>query len=362
MSPAGSRTAPAEPRVNICGSEAALTDRLAREAARVDAPDVVLGVTRHGRRTVVTGGRAQPPATPREALRYELGSLSKTYTVLLLATLAGEGVLHQDDPLTAHLPPAVRPAHSTAHRITLRHLATHTSGLPRVPHALVPGALLRPHSNGYARFGTERLLRSFAATRPRHPAGRRWIYSNFGIALLGPALSHAGGGSFPALLGTRVLRPLGLTGTTLGPGPAGADAVGHRRDGRTPVPAADMGGFGAAGAVRATPHDLLGFLEAHLDPAGTPLSGPLRAVQQPQLHRGGERGETHTLTWFQHLAPGGPLLFHAGATFGQQAFCGFHPASGTGLTAVATRRYRGCRLVPTAYDLLYALVEEAAAG
>ncbi|MGP3986428.1 serine hydrolase domain-containing protein [Streptomyces sp. 3N207] len=345
-------------RVRTYGSEAALRDRLTLEVARLEAPDVVLAVTRRGRRTVVTGGRAGASATPREALRYELGSLSKTYAVLLLTTLAAEGLLTQDDRLAAHLPPTLRLPHRDSHGITLRHLATHTAGLPRIPYALFPGALLRPYQSGYARYDTERLLSAFAATRPRHPAGSRWGYSNFGAALLGPALARAAAVAYPALLGTRVLRPLGLTGTTLGPGPQGADAVGYRADGRTPLPATDMGAFSAAGAVRATPHDMLSYLEAHLNPAGTQLSGPLKEVQVPQLHRGGRRGETHTLTWFQHPAPGGPMLFHAGATFGQQAFCGYHPASGTGLAAVATRRGRRCRLVPAAYELLYALAEE----
>ncbi|MFI8851819.1 serine hydrolase domain-containing protein [Streptomyces sp. NPDC053499] len=337
---------------------AALKDRLARAVARIDAPDVVLGVTRRGKRTVVTGGRVAESTTPREALRYELGSVSKTYAVLLLATLAAEGLLGQDDRLAAHLPSSLRLPHRASRGIALRHLATHTSGLPRIPYRLMPGALLRPYESGYARYDTERLLDAFAATRPRYPAGRRWIYSNFGVSLLGPALARAAGVAYPALLGTRVLRPLGLTGTTLRPGPEGADAVGYRADGHSPVPATDMGAFTAAGAVRATPDDLLGFLEAHLNPAGTPLSGPLKEVQVPQLRRGGRRGETHTLAWFQHPAPGGPLLFHAGATFGQQAFCGYHPASGTGLAAVATRRGRACRLVPTAYELLYALAGE----
>ncbi|WP_369199798.1 serine hydrolase domain-containing protein [Streptomyces sp. PU-14G] len=351
-------TAPALTDTRRSGFRGALRDWLARETARIAAPDVVLAVTRRGTRTVVTGGRRPEPAAPREGLRYELGSVSKTYTVLLLAALAAEGVLDEDDPLAAHLPPALDLPHPASGAITLRHLATHTAGLPRIPHRLVPGAVLRPSTSGYARYDTGRLLRAFAATRPRHPAGRHWTYSNFGVALLGPALARAAHSSYPAMLHARVLRPLRLESTTLEPGPEGADAVGHRADGRSPVPPMDMGAFHAAGSVRATPDDMLGYLEAHLHPADSPLAGPLRAVQVPQLHRGGRQGETHTLTWFQHPAPGGPLLFHAGATLGQQAFLGYHPATGTGLAAVATRRSQRCGLVQSAYDLLYALVDQ----
>ncbi|MEU5208436.1 serine hydrolase domain-containing protein [Streptomyces sp. NPDC020742] len=342
----------------------ALADRLAQAVARIDAPDVVLAVTRGGRRTVLTGGSALTPPTPRHALRYELGSLSKTFTVLLLAELARAGALALDDPLVAHLPDLPL-THPYARRITLWHLATHTSGLPRIPTDLVVGAVVHPYANGYAAYDTDRLLRTFARTRPRHRPGTRWRYSNFGLALLGPALSRAAGTTYPALLTERVLRPLGLTDTTLGPGTTGTDAIGHRTNGVTPVRSADMGAFLAAGSVRATPGDLLTYLEAHLFPEDTPLAGPLRDVQVPLLRRGWRHRNTHTLTWYHHPASHGPLLFHVGATFGQQAFIGYHPATRTGLVALATRRGRSCRMITTAYETLYALAgqpPERAAG
>lgn len=336
---------------------AALADRLADAVTKIDAPDVVLGVTRNGRRTVMTGGAALSPPTPRHALRYELGSLSKTFTVLLLADLARSGVLFLDDPLTAHLPDLPLP-HPYSRQITLWHLATHTSGLPRIPADLIAGALLHPYANGYAAYDTERLLRTFARTRPRNRPGTRWRYSNFGLALLGPAMSRAAGAGYPVLLSERVLGPLKLADTSLGPGTTGTDTIGHRTNGVTPVRSADMGAFIAAGSVRATPGDLLSYLEAHLSPADTPLAGPLRDVQVPLLRRGWRHRNTHTLTWYQHPAPRGPLLFHVGATFGQQAFLGYHPASDTGLVALATRRGRTCRMISTAYELLYALAGE----
>ncbi|MGY5127619.1 serine hydrolase domain-containing protein [Streptomyces nigrescens] len=332
----------------------ALADRLADAVTLIDAPDIVLAVTRRGRRTVMTGGSAMAPPTPRHALRYELGSLSKTFTVLLLAELARSGVLSLEDPLAAHLPDLPLP-HPYSRRITLRHLATHTSGLPRIPADLIAGALVHPYSNGYARYDTERLLQTFARTRPRNEPGTRWRYSNFGLALLGPAMSRAAGAGYPALLTDRLLSPLKLTDTTLGPGTTGTDAIGHRTNGVTPVGSADMGAFIAAGSVRATPGDLLTYLEAHLSPEDTPLAGPLRDVQVPQLRRGWRKRNTHTLTWYQHPAARGPLLFHVGATFGQQAFLGYHPASHTGLVALATRRGRTCHMINTAYELLYTL-------
>ncbi|MEV8309674.1 serine hydrolase domain-containing protein [Streptomyces flavidovirens] len=343
-----------------------VTHRVADALAAIEAPDVVLAVTRRGRRTMMTAGTrtpatTTPPPTPRDELHYEIGSLTKTFTVLLLADLARTGVLSLDDPLAAHLPVLPLP-HPDSRRITLRHLATHTAGLPRIPGDLVPGALLHPYTSGYARYDTELLLRTFARTRPRHRPGTRWHYSNFGVALLAPAMARASGTDYPTLLTTRVLRPLGLVGTTPGPAHTTASAIGHRRDGRTPAPAMDMGAFTGCGAVHSTPGDLLTYAEAHLTPEATPLSLPLRDVQIPQLRCGWRHRETHTLTWYHHPAPNGPMLFHSGATFGQQTFLGFHPASGTGVAALATRRGNRCRLVETAYDLLYALAADPGGG
>ncbi|WP_433893398.1 serine hydrolase domain-containing protein [Streptomyces sp. CA-111067] len=381
----------------MTAEQAALRGPLERAMSRVTAPDVVLAVSRGGERTVLSGGTAAAdPDVPREDLSYELGSLSKTFTVLLLAALAADGVLGLDDPLAAHLPelPLGSP-HARA--ITLRHLATHTSCLPRVPRDLLPAAVLHPRTNAYAGYGPGRLTSAFAATPVRRAPGTRWRYSNFALALLGAALEHTTATPYPALLAQRVLIPLGLTATTALPptatgtavppaatgtaGPATATgaalpptatgtavppaatgtagparlAVGHRADGRTPLPATEMAAFTPAGGVRATPGDLLGYAEALLDPDRGPLGRALREVQVPALRRGLGHRHTHTLTWYLHPAAAGPLLFHAGATFGQQSFLGFHPATGTAVIGFATRHDRTWALTNAAYALLQEL-------
>lgn len=336
-----------------------LADLLHGALARVRAPDVVVAVSRDGRRALASGGTVPVPAVPREKLSYALGSLSKTFTVLLLAGLTRAGVLGLDDPLAAHLP-GLPPLGGNARSITLRHLATHTSGLPRVPRDLIAGAVLRPYANGYADYSRDRLLAAFARTRPRHRPGTRWRYSNFGLALLGQALESAAGAAYPDLLARRVLNPLALTATTFGTGggarPGHAVAVGRRSDGVTPLPPADTAAFAPAGGLLSTPDDVLGYAEAHLGPAGGPLADALRDVQVPQLRRGSLHGrETHTLTWYQHPAAGGPVLFHPGATFGQQCFLGFHPATRTAVAAFATRHDRRCAVVSSGYGLLQEL-------
>ncbi|MEU3066750.1 serine hydrolase domain-containing protein [Streptomyces sp. NPDC006906] len=396
--------------VTAPGSPAA-TARLLAEAARaVEAPDLVLAVSRNGVRTVHTGGSAEPGPVPRDLLAYELGSASKPYAGLLLARLVAQGRVRYEDRAADLLAPGL-PVHPAVRRITLRHLVTHTSGLPGLPADFYPQAVPRWSTDPYGGYRADRVIRAFLRARPRHRPGTRWHYSNFAVSVLGHTLVAATGTPWEVLLHQQVLAPLGLGATRLRTCPDGTDAVGHRRDG-TPVPALDTGGFGAAGAVRATPLDLLTFLEAHAGVADTPgtrnaaftdralthptsadlasadlasadlafterastdsalpegeasaggapldpaLAGPLAEVQRPVLRRGWRHAHTHTLTWFHHPSPYGPVLFHAGATLGQQAFLGFRPGTGLAVAATATRRvHRADTFVATAYGLLTA--------
>ncbi|GHF74480.1 serine hydrolase domain-containing protein [Streptomyces griseosporeus] len=340
-------------------ADAALRERLAEAVTGADAPDAVFAVSRHGRRIVHSGGHGPAPAVARENLRYEIGSATKTFTGLLLARLTERGVLTGAESAAACL---ARTGRRTARAaaaartapVTLTHLATHTAGLPALPAGFYPRALPAWRTHPYARYPADRVVDAFLRHRPRHRPGTRWHYSNFGVAVLGHALAAATGTPWEDLVTAEVLRPLGLGATVLRPGTAPGDATGHTKDGHAPTEPFDPGGFQAAGAVRATPHDLLTFLEAHLDPAATPLPGALRAVRVPVLRRGLDHRHVHTLTWFQHPTDGGPMYFHSGATLGQQAFLGFRPDTGTAVAAVCTRRFRARDpFVATAYALLF---------
>ncbi|MEU9980545.1 serine hydrolase domain-containing protein [Streptomyces sp. NPDC050856] len=224
--------------------------RLDEAVSAVAAPDVVFALSRHGRRTVRSGGTAPPPPVPRDRLRYEIGSATKTFTGLLLACLTTSGALPEHAVAATCLDPG-RPA--GRHPVTLTHLITHTSGLPGLPADLYPRALPHWYTNPYAHYPAERVVRAFLRHRPRRRPGTRWAYSNFGVAVLGHALAAAAGASWEALLTCHVLRPLGLDGIALRAGGPDTDATGHRSDGTTPTPPLRIGGFQAAGAVGGGP-------------------------------------------------------------------------------------------------------------
>ncbi|MDX3348378.1 serine hydrolase domain-containing protein [Streptomyces violaceoruber] len=343
-------TEEAAPPQQAPGDERALRERLTEAVHACDAPDVVLAVSRRGRRTLCAGGTAPPPAVPREDLRYEIGSASKTFAALLLTRLIRRGVVTGAEPAAGCLDPGRTPG---PHPVTLAHLITHTSGLPALPAGFLRRGLPAWHTNPYARYPAERLTDAFLRHDPKHRPGTRWHYSNYGVSVLGHALAATTGTAWEDLITGQVLRALGLSGTALRAEGPETDAVGHRKDGRTPVPPFDAGGFQAAGAVRSTPNDLLTFLEAHLDPDRSPAAGALRAVRVPVLRRGLGHRHVHTVGWFRHPTDGGPMYFHSGATLGQQAFLGFRPDTDTALAAVCTRRFRARDpFIATGYALL----------
>ncbi|MEN8652130.1 serine hydrolase domain-containing protein [Streptomyces sp. 21So2-11] len=327
-----------------------LAAKLFTAVAAVDAPDVVFALSRNGHRLVHSGGTGTPPPLPRDQMRYELGSASKTFTGLLLAHLVQSGRLTGGENAISCLEPARA---ATEHPITLAHLITHTSGLPPLPADFYLQALPRWSTSPYAHYSRDQAITAFLRARPRHRPGHRWRYSNFGVATLGHALAAATATPWETLLTSLVLHPLDLTDVTLQPTPDGLDATGHRVDGITPTPPLLIPGFLAAGTVRATPHDLLTYLEAHLRPDNHPLAQALNAVREPVLRRGLSHRHTHTLTWFRHPTSDGHMYFHSGATSGQQAFLGFHPHTNTALAAFATRRFRRAdTFTSTAYNLL----------
>ncbi|NGO07137.1 beta-lactamase family protein [Streptomyces sp. HC44] len=340
---------PPPPTATVQDDEA-VRQRLDAAISAVDAPDVVFALSRHGRRTVRGGGTAPPPPIPRDHLRYEIGSASKTFAGLLLAQLTQTGRLSGGESAAAVLDPARRVGR---HPVTLAHLITHTAGLPTLPADFFLRALPGWRTNPYARYPAQRVVEAFLRHRQRHRPGTRWHYSNFGVAVLGHTLTTATATPWDELLTRHVLRPLRLFGTSPHFGGPDTDATGHSKDGRTPTPPLTVGGFQAAGAIRSTPRDLLTLLEAHLEPADSPLADALRAVRRPVLRRGLGHRHAHTVAWFQHPTENGPMYFHCGATLGQQAFLGFRPETGTALAAVCTRRYRARdAFTTTAYTLL----------
>ncbi len=202
--------------------------------------------------------------------RFEIGSVTKTMTAVVLALLAGEGVLRLDDRIGRWLDAGPNGD------ITLRELATHTSGLPRLAPGQTPGTV--DIKNPYKYLTAEVAEADLRAVVRRPEAG--WFYSNFGYQLLGLALERAAGKEYPALLDERVLGPLGMTESGVGPAGGGTPLPGHT-DGRR-VTRWDMP-LPAAGGVQTSAGDFARYLSACLAPPDSPLGAAIRLTQTPAI-------------------------------------------------------------------------------
>ncbi|MGP3984976.1 serine hydrolase domain-containing protein [Streptomyces sp. KR80] len=329
-------------------------------AAAPGATGVIAAAVRGPESALLCHGRRDLPQLPAHVgphTRFELGSVTKTFTALLLAEMVTRGDVRLDDPITAYLPAGAAPRHPSARRITLLHLATHTSGLPRLPANLYPVALPRWGSNPYADYTPEHLLQAASRIRLHGRPGTRLHYSNFGVGLLGRLLAEAVGEDYERLVAARVCAPLGMTGTHAGT--TSDDATGYRR-GR-PVPPWLIPGLPGAGCLRSSASDLLHYLDALVHPDATPLGAPLHDVCRARLvaPHGGDR---LCLVWNLRSFPGHELVFHSGGTRGFTTFAGFSRQAGVGLAAATNTAptLRGT-FIRTAYQMLKSLISDPVA-
>jgi CubicO group peptidase (beta-lactamase class C family) len=257
------------------------------------------------------------PVTPDT--QFEIGSITKVFTALLLAESERAGKVSRDDPITKYLEVSTTAeGQARLEKITLLMLATHTSGLPRLPPNLAPADMRDP----YADYPREKLLAALARSAPDVKAPADYAYSNFGAGVLGQALAAAWGQSYPEALRQHVLGPLGLTQTTLGMTGTAVPAnmaPGHDENG-APVPNWTFDAIAPAGALRSSTRDMALFLQACLGLRETPLASSLTATMQSQRPLVGLAGSIG-LAW--HLTADDPrIIWHNGGTGGYRSFVG----------------------------------------
>jgi D-alanyl-D-alanine-carboxypeptidase/D-alanyl-D-alanine-endopeptidase len=286
---------------------------------------LVIGVTRGGRRSISGFGQGGPDGKTL----FEIGSVTKVFTGVLLAQAVENGEVALDDPLSKYLSAEKLPPGKPAAKITLVQLATHTSGLPRLPADFSMADLSDP----YGKLSVDTLFHSLSETKPGE-AGKKSDYSNFGFAVLGQVLARRAGKNYGELVGERVAGPLGMTDTwcELPVELRGRLIKGHDAKGKL-VSHWNFDGYAPAGAIRSDASDLLTFLEANLKPADTPLGKALALARREHFS---SFGSGVGLAWQRRPAVEGvTLIWHNGGTGGFRSFVGMEEASGTGIVVLS---------------------------
>lgn len=270
---------------------------------RISGKDV-LRIT-EGRRTA---GKPDPVTA---STVFEIGSITKAFTGILLADMVLKGEVALDDPVTRHLPPGTKVPEVNGATITLRHLTTHTSGLPGLPDNMEPA----DGGDPYADYTAERLSAFLARHQLRRAPGASYQYSNLGAGLLGWALATRAGLSYGELLRRRILEPLGMrqTGIVETEPMRSNLAAGHDPMG-VPTPAWHLDVLAGAGAIRSTLDDMLRFAAAARDTVHGPLAGAM-ALSQREFFRV-DSVTSIGLGWHRRSRGGRTVAWHNGGTGG----------------------------------------------
>jgi CubicO group peptidase (beta-lactamase class C family) len=282
---------------------------------------VAIAVVEHGVRRVFSYGAVKPDDL------FEIGSITKTFTGLILSQMVEQGKVKFDEPVRELLPAGTveKPA---GDEITLLDLATQHSGLPRMPDNFKPAN----DDDPYADYTAARLYEYLAKHGVAKPAKTDFLYSNLGFGLLGQALANRAGVTYPDLLKEEVTGPLGLKDTVvaLSPEQLGRFATPHDAQHHAAHPW-NLVAFAGAGAIRSTAADMLTYVEANLHPESLKLGGQspegstlsAAITQQHELRADAGAAMKIGLAWL--YVPDGGEYWHNGATGGYSSYAFFNP-------------------------------------
>jgi D-alanyl-D-alanine-carboxypeptidase/D-alanyl-D-alanine-endopeptidase len=292
---------------------------------------IVVGIIEpRGRRVIAYGNRASSDTRPVDGdTVFEIGSITKVFTSLLLADMVQRKELGLLDPVSKFLPPGTTVPELDGEEITLHDLATHTSGLPRMPLNVDSADPLNP----YADYSVGKLYDFLGKYQLQRAVGARFEYSNLGEALLGQALALHAGTNYESLVQARILVPLGMknTGVSLTPTMKQRLASGHAYALET-TPNWDMASLDPAGGLRSTANDLLSFLSGHLGFIQTSLAPAMKAMTEV---RRTVSGRSVALGWFIEKRVGVDVIYHSGGTGGYLSFIGYAPSTRTGVVVLS---------------------------
>jgi D-alanyl-D-alanine-carboxypeptidase/D-alanyl-D-alanine-endopeptidase len=295
-----------------------------------------------------------------------IGSVTKTFTALLLAEMASRGEVGLDDPVAKYLPESVRMPTHGGKEITLLHLATNTAGFPANPDNMA-GSDPREQYESYT---VEKMYEYLGRFKLDRDPGTEYEYSNLGMALLGHAMARKAGVSYETLVVERICKPLGMTSTCVVPTAElnSRLAIGRDEEGESTGPW-QLNALAPAGAIHSTANDLLKYAAAQAGIAKSALTPIMEQthVFRSEDHRGlpgyidGPLFGRTAMPWIEGAAyepPGMELLGHGGGAGSYHAWVGFDKRQHRGVIALSTANDLNVKAVGLTEDRLHEAVRD----
>jgi len=298
---------------------------------------VVCTISSEGRKITSVGQRSSDDSRPPDGdTVFEIGSVTKVFTALLLAEMAEKNEVGLNDPTAKYLPAGSKVPERNGKTISLLDLATHTSGLPFMPNE---SAISNDSAAG--KFSIADLRRFVASYELRSGVGEKWDYSNIGYWLLSEALAGHAGLDYETLLPKRVITPLGLSNTAfaLSPKMKANFAAGHNAVLQAAPPISTLPIYSimpAAGGLYSTANDLLKLLAVAMGYEHSPLDGAMRLTWntcRPMSRDGFEQALGWTIIREQNSL----LIVHDGGTFGYATSIAWDPVRRAGVVVLSNQ-------------------------
>ena len=301
---------------------------------------MVVGLVDEQGSSIVSCGKMDPGAGPEvngDTL-FEIGSITKTFTALLLQDMIERGEMKLHDPVVEYLPKSANVPARNGREITLLHLATHTSGLPRNPENLDA----KRADNPRAEYTAEKLYACLSGCKLTRDPGAKFEYSNLGLGLLGHVLALKAGRDYESLVADRICQPLKMESTriTLTPELKARLATGHNQFGYA-VSNMEFQSLAGCGALRSTANDLLKYVAANLGLTPSSLTTLMEKTHRVRFQSVMPPVNV-ALAWGVGLDPQGrTIVSHGGATYGYRAFAGFDTTRRRGVVVLSNSSNEG---------------------
>ena len=262
---------------------------------------------------------------------FEIGSVTKVFTALLLALEVEKGTMKLDDPASKYLLPGTKLPTRNGRQITLLDLATQHSGLPRLPDNLHP----RDPDNPYADYTPGMLAEFLSGHVLTRDIGSQYEYSNLGFGLLGQAVTRAARTDYETLLRGEICLPLDMPDTLIDlPGALQNRLAKPFDEGLAPAKNWDLPTFAGAGALHSDVVDLLRFVAANLGLVKYAGAGAMEATRQPRAKTTMPDTEIG-LAWHISKMDGMAITWHNGGTGGYRSFVGMDTVRRRGVVVLA---------------------------
>lgn len=292
-------------------------------------------------KTAITNG-----ISVNENTVYEIGSVSKVFTTILLADEVLKSNMSLSDPISQYLPNSINIPSRKGKQITLKHLATHTSGLPRLPNNLNTTTGTNPYIN----YSKEQMYSFLSGYKLQQNIGETYRYSNYGMGLLGHILELQSGKRYEDLLIQKIANEYSMNDTrvTLSNSMKSRLAKGYFNKGE--IGNWDIGSLVGAGGIRSTIKDMIKFIRGNASKVNTPINKAMQMTHQLAFVNKQDGNREVGLAWFHSRDK--KSLFHNGATGGYEAFVTFTKDGKKGVVVLTNSRATDASINDIAINLL----------